>query len=119
MRRLALLLALITALGPSSLRWIHEATAHDHAAAREVACDGSHHHDHQATHGDDGHEPTAPSQDDDCEICGTLATLTPCEVPALELVLPVARPRFDASAPAEAEGPAPLAALRAMPPPVA
>lgn len=121
MRCYALLLALLTALGPSSLRWVHEATAYDHMDTHEVACCDAHHHDHDAEHhangAHEGDKPEAPAHAHDCAICDSLASLTPCEAPMLALALPAARPAFDASAPLVAHKQAPLAALRAMPPP--
>ena len=120
MRRLALLLALLTALGPSSLRWLHEATAHGHTDTREVACGDGHHHDHDADHHEhEGDAPAAPEDVHDCATCDALASLTPCETPVVALEVPAPRPMFDAAAPIVAATPAPLAALRAMPPPVA
>jgi hypothetical protein len=120
MRRLALLLALLTALGPSSLRWLHEVAAHGDAGTREMACSDSHHHDHDADRQEgEGDEPGAPVDAHDCTVCDALATLTPCEMPMVALELPAARPGFDATAPVAALKPAPLAALRAMPPPAA
>ncbi|MFZ4723356.1 MAG: DUF2946 family protein [Phycisphaerales bacterium] len=118
MRRLALLLALLAAVGPSSLRWLHEVSAHGDASTREVACSDSHHHDHDADHhGHEGDAPAAPVDTHDCAVCDALATLTPSETPMVALELPSARPCFDTTAPILAARPAPLAALRAMPPP--
>lgn len=121
MRRLALLLALLTALGPSSLRWLHEATAHGHTDTHEAACGDAHHHDHDAEHhangAHEGDKPAAPAHEHGCAVCDALASLTPSEAPVLALTLPAARPAFDASAPLVAHKPTPLAALRAMPPP--
>jgi hypothetical protein len=119
MRRIALLLALLTALGPASLRWIHQATAHDHGATHQVACEGSHHHDHDATHEGDDDSRSVPTHDDDCDLCGAMATVTAFEMPFTALVLPVPRAVFEVAAPTAAMHPAPLAALRAIPPPVA
>jgi hypothetical protein len=120
MRRLALLLALLTALGPASLRWVHEATAHpDHADhARAVACDDAHHHDHDAEH-HESHDEPAPEQDHGCAVCDELATLSACDLPSSAISLPAPRPSFDEPAPVCIGRPAPLAALRAMPPPAA
>jgi hypothetical protein len=120
MRRLCLLLALLTVLGPSSLRWLHETTAHGHTDTREVACGDAHHHDHDADHDEhEGDTPAAPADAHDCATCDALASLTPCATPIVALEVPAERPMFDAAAPIAAPKLSPLAAVRAMPPPVA
>lgn len=114
MRRIALLLALLTALGPASLRWLHESTAHAHEAPAP-RLETTHAHDCDGHQHDD--ERPAPDHEDGCAVCDALGGLNASGDFGATPSLPTPRAACATTPPAVAPRPAPLAALRAMPPP--
>lgn len=111
------LMLLCLALGPGSLRMLHECAAHRHeAVAMHGDCEAGHHEAHDAP----APPRHMPADSDHCVACGDLATLsvdmpTPADVP-----VPAPRARITPRTPAVlARGVDAPRIVRGQPPPQA